>query len=116
MRNTASVWVVIVLVAASSITNAFVIQLCKRILSLPSQTSEEEKRPNEWNDAHLAHGWMEVHEEDSDELLESEAAAAIDAHDDPDPGMEAAAEERAVMLAAEFAHKLKLKKQQEGST
>src|SRR5210317_1789117 len=37
-----------------------------------------------------------------DSLLDEEEAAAIDAHDISDPGMEAAAMERAVMLAAEY--------------
>lgn len=68
---------------------------------------------DDWNDTHLAHGWQQVHEEDADELLESEQAAAMDAHDDTDPGMEAAAEERAVMLAAELIHTLKVDKQRQ---
>ncbi len=37
-----------------------------------------------------------------DSLFDEEEAAAIDAHDVSDPGMEAAAMERAVMLAAEY--------------
>ena len=37
-----------------------------------------------------------------DSLFDDEEAAAIDAHDISDPGMEAAAMERAVMLAAEY--------------
>lgn len=67
-------------------------------------------RRDEWNDAHLAHGIADVHEEDATELRESEEMAAVDAHDAPDAGMEAAAEEWAVMLAAEFTHKLKSEK------
>ena len=39
---------------------------------------------------------------DEESLLDDEEAAAIDAHDVPDAGMEAAAMERAVMLAAEY--------------
>jgi len=37
-----------------------------------------------------------------DSLLDAEEAAAIDAHDISDPGIEAAAMERAVMLAQEY--------------
>ena len=103
--TTAFLWVILV---ASS--NAFVIQLTKRILSFPTTTTVEDQS-NDWNEAHLAHGWMDIHEEDASELWESEMAAAFDAHDDPDPGMEAAAEERTVMSAAEFAHQFKQKKQ-----
>jgi hypothetical protein len=39
---------------------------------------------------------------DDESLLENEEAAAIDAHDISDPGIEAAAMERAVMLAQEY--------------
>ncbi len=39
---------------------------------------------------------------DEESLLDDEEAAAIDAHDVSDPGLEAAAMERAVMLAAEY--------------
>jgi len=39
---------------------------------------------------------------DDESLLENEEAAAIDAHDISDPGVEAAAMERAVMLAQEY--------------
>lgn len=60
-----------------------------------------------WNEEHLAHDASEIHEETAAELKESEEAAAWDAHDAPDAGMEAAAEERAVMLAAELVHKMK---------
>ena len=63
--------------------------------------------PSEYDKEHLAHGLGEVHEETNDELKESEEAAAVDAHDLSDAGMEAAAEERAVMMAAEMTHKLK---------
>lgn len=59
----------------------------------------------------MAHNLEEVHEEDTLELRESEEAAAVDAHDANDPGMEAAAEEWAVMLAAELVHKLKEKQE-----
>ena len=41
-------------------------------------------------------------DDDEDDLLEAEDAAAFDAHDLSDPGMEAAAMERAVMIAEEF--------------
>jgi hypothetical protein len=60
-----------------------------------------------WNEEHLIHGAHEIHEETDDELRESEDAAAYDAHDSIDSGMEAAMEERAVMLARELAHKMK---------
>jgi hypothetical protein len=60
-----------------------------------------------WNEEHMIHGAHEIHEETDAELRESEDAAAIDAHDCSDPGMEAAMEARAVMLAIEFAHKMK---------
>ena len=98
------------LVASS---NAFVIQLTKRILNFPTTTTVEDQS-NDWNEMHLAHGWMDIHEEDATELWESEMAAAFDAHDDPDPGMEAAAEERAIMLAAELIHHFRLKKHNQG--
>ncbi len=61
------------------------------------------------NEKHLIHGASEIHEETEEELKESEAQAAWDAHDCDDPGMEAACEERAVMLANEMARKLKEK-------
>ena len=72
-----------------------------------NQSSNNNK--DDWNKAHLAHGVANLHEEDNEELLASEEAAAVDAHDAPDAGMEAAAEERAIMLAAELAHTLKQK-------
>ena len=50
-------------------------------------------KKNSWDEDHLAHGVSEIHEETEEELLESEIAAAWDAHDAPDAGMEAAAEE-----------------------
>ena len=68
---------------------------------------------NAWNEKHLAHSASDIHEETAEELLESEEAAAWDAHDAPDAGMEAAAEERAVMLAAELMEKMKQKKAKE---
>jgi hypothetical protein len=63
-------------------------------------------------DEHLAHGIGEVHEENDAELLESERAAVEDAYDISDSGMEAAAEERAVMLAHEMIHEMKHRKKQ----
>jgi hypothetical protein len=45
-----------------------------------------------------------------DSLFDAEEAAAIDAHDISDSGMEAAAMERAVMLAAEYKEEQQLKK------
>jgi len=65
----------------------------------PEETHNKSK---EWNDQHLAHNVAEIHQETQDEVHDSEEAAAWDAHDAPDAGMEAAAEERAVMLAAEL--------------
>ena len=62
---------------------------------------------NDWNDKHLVHGAENIHEETNEELLEAEELAAIDAHDLSDPGMEAAAEERAVMMAHDVAKALK---------
>ena len=59
-----------------------------------------------WNDQHLAHSVEELHLETSKEIFESENSAAWDAHDCNDPGMESAAEERAVMLANEMMEKL----------
>jgi hypothetical protein len=44
----------------------------------------------------------EIRVNDEESLLDDEEAAAIDAHDVSDPGLEAAAMERAVMLAAEY--------------
>jgi hypothetical protein len=73
-------------------------------------------KKSSWNEEHLAHGASEIHEETPEELLDSEDAAAWDAHDAPDAGMEAAAEERAVMLAAELVHKMKHKKQSNQGT
>ena len=70
---------------------------------------KKESPKKDWNDEHLAHGIDEVHEETSEELLEAEEAAAVDAHDVSDAGMEAAAEERAVMIANEMVHKMKEK-------
>ncbi|CAB9499110.1 expressed unknown protein [Seminavis robusta] len=73
------------------------------------KTQEKPSNQEKWNEEHLAHGASEVHEETTEELLESEQAAAWDAHDLSDPGMESAAEERAVMLAAEMVHEWKEK-------
>ena len=86
-------------------------------LKTGKQQQEQQQQPNhdnddDWNDLHVAQNLEEVHEENAQELLESEQAAALDAHDAPDPAMEAAAEEWAVMLAAEKVHKLKEKSPQ----
>ena len=67
----------------------------------------------DWNDEHVAHNINEVHEETDNEVLDSEIAAAWDAHDCNDPGMEAVAEERAVMIANELIHKKKEQQQQQ---
>ena len=75
---------------------------------------EEANRKAKWNDQPLAHNIGEVHEETLSELQESEDAAAWDAHDCDDEGMEAAAEERAVMIAAEMMHKMKEQKKSDG--
>ena len=64
---------------------------------------------DEWVEEHLVHGANQIHEETDDELKETEEMAAADAADCSDPGMEAAMEERAVMLAQEMAHKMKEK-------
>jgi hypothetical protein len=47
--------------------------------------------------------------EGDDSLFDAEDAAAIDAHDVSDPGLEAAAMERAVMIAQEYKEKMKKK-------
>eukprot|EP00978_Attheya_sp_CCMP212_P015325 scaffold39546_cov62-Attheya_sp.AAC.3 len=65
-------------------------------------SSNEENEENENDNKHPV--VFEIHEETNEELLLSEEAAAQDAHDCSDPGMEAAAMERAVMLAAQLAH------------
>lgn len=70
---------------------------------------EQPKTNSKWSEEHLAHGIAQVHEETDEELLESEQAAAQDAHDSMDAGMEAAAEERAVMLANELIHEMREK-------
>lgn len=75
-------------------------------LSYASKTSE-------YDEEHLAHSIQQVHEETAEELWESEQAAAIDARDSSDAGMEAAAEERAVMMAHEWTHKMKRDKASE---
>jgi hypothetical protein len=48
---------------------------------------------------------------DDDSLLDAEDAAAFDAHDLSDPGMEAAAMERAVMMAEEMKNRKSEKKE-----
>ena len=53
-----------------------------------------------------------VLETSKEEIFESENSAAWDAHDCNDPGMESAAEERAVMLANEMMEKLVKEKNQ----
>jgi hypothetical protein len=73
-----------------------------RIMPFLSKTTDAE-----WNEEHIVHGAANIHEETDSELLESEFLAALDAHDSIDAGMEAAAEERAVMMANEMAKKLK---------
>jgi hypothetical protein len=70
-------------------------------------TESIKNKMENWNEEHLIHGAHEIHEETDAEVREAEDAAAIDAHDCSDPGMEAAMEERAVMLAREFAQKMK---------
>jgi len=64
-------------------------------------------KKNNWNEEHLIHGAKEIHIDTESELKEAEEEAAMDAHDCSDPGMEAVAEERAVMLAQELAQTLK---------
>jgi hypothetical protein len=65
------------------------------------------KSSDKWNDKdHLIHNASEIHEDTPDELREGEDLAAWDAHDCSDAGMEAASEERALMLAQEIAHKM----------
>ena len=70
-----------------------------------------------WNEKHLARGGAaHFHEESNAELEASEDAAAWDAHDcSNDAGMEAAAEERAVVLARELMHDLKMKQQKKNN-
>lgn len=67
----------------------------------------DDSKEQEWNTKHLAHGAAEIHEDTDEEILEAEMAAAFDAHDCDDPGMEAAMMERAVMIALEMAQKKK---------
>ena len=50
-----------------------------------------------------------------DALLEAEEAAAVDAHDVSDPGIEGAAMERAVIMAAELKNDLPHHKTEEGN-
>jgi len=78
----------------------------------PWQLAFSKDDSSSWEEEHLIHGSKEIHEETDEELKEAEEMAAWDAHDaSSDPGMEAASEERAVMLAHEIAHKLKEKAQ-----
>ena len=82
-------------------------QLKEKALQQDSVAESIKNKMENWNEEHLIHGAHEIHEETDAELRESEDAAAIDAHDCSDPGMEAAMEQRAVMLARELAHKMK---------
>ena len=63
-----------------------------------------------YDDQHLAHGFRQVHVETNDEVHDAEDMAAWDGHDSADAGMETAAEERAVMMAAELARTMKANK------
>jgi aromatic ring-cleaving dioxygenase len=75
---------------------------------LQTKANDDGTKVVEWNDEeHLIHGAIHIHEETDQEVLDSERDAVWDAHDCSDPGMEAAAEERAVMLANEMAHRLR---------
>lgn len=60
---------------------------------------------DDWNDEHLAHGAAEIHLETDEQVIEAEDEAAFDAHDLSDPGMEAAALERSLMMAEDLAAK-----------
>ena len=51
-----------------------------------------------WNQLQIVEQMLTLHSHD-DDLRQAEDDAAFDAHDCPDAGMEAAAEERAVMMA-----------------
>jgi hypothetical protein len=82
-------------------------QLKEKALQQDSVAESIKSKMENWNEEHLIHGAHEIHEETDAELRDSEDAAAIDAHDCSDPGMEAAMEQRAVMLARELAHKMK---------
>jgi hypothetical protein len=73
---------------------------------------EEAQDNNEWREKHLIHGVQEIHEDSDQEFLQAEQDGVLDAYDLSDLGMEAAMEERAVMLANEMAHKLKEKAQE----
>lgn len=77
--------------------------------------NDDDSPEQEWNKRHLAHGAAEIHEDTDEEILEAEMAAAFDAHDCDDPGMEAAVMERAVMLALEMAQKKKEEAEHHGS-
>ena len=81
-------------------------------MSKEKEENDQDKEEN-WNNEHLIHDAKEIHEETEEEVLESEMAAAWDAHDCSDPGMEAVAEERAVMIANELIHKKKKQQQQQ---
>jgi len=76
-------------------------------VSLLAAAPNKDDINKKWEEEHLIHGAKEIHEETDEELREAEQAAAVDASDVSDAGMEAAMEERAVMLANELAHKLK---------
>jgi len=83
------------------------------ILITSSSSSSQQRTPDEgegkaWIDAHVARGLDDVREPGVDDMLESEDLAAFDAHDALDAGMEAAAEERAVMMAASILHDMKV--------
>jgi hypothetical protein len=70
-------------------------------------TASDANKKKDWNEEHLIHGAAKIqHEDTTHELREEEDLVARDAHSCNDTGMEAAAEERAVMLAQEMAHKL----------
>lgn len=73
----------------------------------PNDIDADTTAKEDWNQQHLVHGAGQIHQETDEELRESEEAAVLDAHDCSDPGMEAAMEERAVMLAREMMEKRK---------
>jgi hypothetical protein len=88
------------------------------VLFLKTADDQDEQKvveKEEWGEKqehHLIHGAKQIHEETDEELLDSEEAAAFDAHDCDDSGMEAAMMERAVIIANEIAHVLKSKSQE----
>ena len=78
------------------------------------KNKETSPKMNVWyNDKkHLNEGARHLQEDEEEtvaELRAAQDAAAWDAHDCSDPGIEAAMEERAVMLARELTQKLKKK-------